>query len=71
MIEKSYNLKELKALWIEYENTSIRRVLKQGKWHYESIDGKPIGPIDGVRAEVKPLRTFMSFIKFLEKRENA
>ncbi|MBW1612784.1 MAG: hypothetical protein JRJ57_02165 [Deltaproteobacteria bacterium] len=71
MTEKLYTLKELRALWIKYENTAIRRVLKQGRWHYEPVDGKPVGRIDGVRAEVKPLRTLMSFVKFLEMRENA
>lgn len=69
MTEKLYSLKELKGLWIEYENTAIRRVLRQGKWHYQPLDGKPVGRINGVRAEVKPLKIVMSFVKFLEMKE--
>ena len=68
--EKVYTLQEIRELYIEWENTPLLRVLKQGKWTYQPVQkGKPIGNIDGIKAQVVSIKSVMSFPKFIKAKE--
>jgi len=48
----------------EFSNTKVFRVLREGKWVVLPLKGAQ--NIDGTRAEVVPVKSVMSFPKYLK-----
>ena len=66
-MRESFTLADIRAAWDKYKGAKCLRVLKDGEWQTRLMDGRPLGHIDGARAEVVDIRTVTGFPEYLEK----
>lgn len=61
---KTYTLAEIRSAWTAYKEATGLYVLKDGEWSLSKMKG---GKIDGVKAEMRTLRSMMGFPEYLEQ----
>ena len=64
---KPSELKNIERLWKRYENETVLRVMKEGKWSTIPLKGKGIPRITATQAKVVKLKDVMSFPEYLKK----
>jgi hypothetical protein len=63
---KTYTLEDIQTAYKEYESINVLRVLKDGKWRTEVLDGRPRGNFEGTSAQVVKLSKVIDFPEYLE-----
>jgi len=64
-MDSVYTQKQVEDTWIDYQQKTVLRVLKDGKW--KVYDQDKIDKIDGTRAEIVKLKTVLSFPAYLKR----
>ena len=66
-MSKTYTAHDIEAAWKSYTTVQVLRVLSQGKWHTEVMDGRPRGNFDGTQAQIKFMKDVFDFPEYLDK----
>ncbi len=66
-MSKYYSLPQLRVFWDDYQQKSVLRVLKDGKWTIQPMKNRGLPHIEGTKAELVPLKQVKSFVDYLEE----
>ena len=61
----TYSLEDIEKAWKVYSSERVLRVLRDGKWHTETVESSRAGRINGVSAAVKKICDVMDFPEYL------
>ena len=64
-MSKAFSIHDIEAAWKEYTTVQVLRILRQGKWHTEVMDGRPRGNFDGTQAKIQFMKDVMDFPEYM------
>ena len=62
----TFTIEEIKKAWEAYDKGNVFSIYKDGKW--EVPDKFPQGPLESVKAALRPTKDAYEFPEFLEKK---
>lgn len=65
-----YTLKQIEGYWKKYNEKTVLRIMKAGKWSTIPLEGKGIPRLTATQAKVVKFKDVMDFPEYLKKIED-